>query len=68
VNIVSQMVHRLGFIWLILIPHSLKGRERGPRIGMGMRMCCQHPTQMRDFERAMTLVTLSHWATHFMRT
>jgi len=33
VNIVSQMVHTLGFIWLTLMPQILNGSESGSRIG-----------------------------------
>src|SRR6266705_5372585 len=48
VNIVSQIVHRLGFIWLVLMPSILKGMDSGPRMGIGTCMCCQQPLQIVD--------------------
>jgi hypothetical protein len=53
VNMVSQMLHRFGFIRLILMPSSLNGIDSGPRMGIGMCMCCQHPLQIIDSETDM---------------
>src|SRR5947209_3219422 len=50
VNIVSQMLHRFGFIRLILMPSSLNGMDSGPRMGIGICICCQHPLQIIDSE------------------
>jgi hypothetical protein len=41
--------NRLGFIWLRLTPTKRKGMERGPRIGIGIRICCQQPLQIMIF-------------------
>src|ERR1043166_4955273 len=53
VNMVSQMLHRFGFIRLILMPSSLNGIDNGPRMGIGICICCQHPLQIIDSETAM---------------
>src|ERR1051325_1428833 len=54
VNMVSQMLHRFGFIRLILTPSSLKGIDNGPRMGIGICICCQHPLQIIDSEIAIS--------------
>ena len=35
------------------MPNILNGSESGPRIGIGMRMCCQQPLQMSDLVAAI---------------
>src|SRR5688572_29010990 len=56
VNIVSQMLHRLGFMRLIFTPSIRSGIESGPRIGMGMLMCCQHPLQIVACDCVMDVI------------
>src|SRR6516225_9307031 len=45
-NISSQIVQRLGFIWLGRIPTTRNGKDSGPRKGMGRCICCQQPLQI----------------------
>lgn len=42
-NMSSQIVQRLGFIWLRLIPIMRNGKDSGPRRGIGRCICCQQP-------------------------
>jgi hypothetical protein len=54
VNIISQIVQRLGFIRLGRIPTARNGADAIPRSGTGNLICCQQPLQILAWTSAMT--------------